>query len=131
MMVICTDCGGLRVTWHTGSGNLIHQSAQLVIAELPSTYMAAWRWPFWHTGRVLELGGWRWTSSKRRRGASTIAGRFFIVVTVMTYEYTANMYRAKIVVLIHGLFVDIYTRKSRLCAVYQRARQLTMDAVRH
>ena len=30
-----------------------------------------------------------------------------------------------------GLFVDIYTRRSRLCAMYQRARQLTMDAVRH
>ena len=30
-----------------------------------------------------------------------------------------------------GLFVGIYTRKSRLCALCQRARQLTMDAVRH
>ena len=56
MIVVCTDCGGLRVAWHTGSGHLIRKSVQLLIAERPSIYMAAWRWPFWHTERVRELG---------------------------------------------------------------------------
>ena len=56
MIVICTGCGGLRVTRYTGSRHLIHQSAQLLIVERPSTYMVAGRWPFWHTERVRELG---------------------------------------------------------------------------
>ena len=43
----------------------------------------------------------------------------------------ASMYRARMVVLIPGLFVDIYTRWSLFCTMYQRARQLAMDAVRH
>ena len=56
MIIICTGCGGLRVTWHTDSGHLIYQSAQLLIAEQPSKYMSVWHWPSWHTQRVRELG---------------------------------------------------------------------------
>ena len=64
-----------------------------------------------------------------------VSGSFNRIWPVLHNDHSENiiasMYRARMVVLILGLFVDIYTRKSRLCAVYQRARQLTMDAVRH